>query len=757
MAAPQDYRLGPFVGGLNTFSDPTAIGDDEIAELINFEMDIDGSLVNRPPITQVGTAEIPGGAGNGISVLGYYEADGGAKYLIATNRTSATYYFTGNAWVLITDKFAATAIAQYRSKLWLVAPTGSTNPGGSWSPSGGFVADSNMPKGGCAVAYKDRIFIGSGENATSNGARMYLSDLNAVWPSTPNAFNVGSGDGQTIVDMALYSDSIVIFKQSSTYRYAYSSDPALGQVVPISYNIGALSRGCYAAYQNQLYVLFDNKVYEFSSFNYNELNLKVPLKALNPSASLTENASISVWSDRVIVQYYDQTYAYSLKTNSWSVWEANAVTFMGRFWPIPGQQTSRPIAYTYSTSRTGFLGLYQIIDEVGSAKETMQCKFVSKNYDYLDSAKFKRLITWGVDAISKVKIKGTVTPVTYGGQVTWDQLKQGSNAPTPWSAPPSFPGDGGTAYVVDEANNLIFNPSFELPGAENAAVAGWLATTGSAASAPVCTALFPAMAGRVGTYIARAVSNGSNARLTVRPVDDIPVTPGKWYLFRCWAACDTSATRTFVLSAGHRGTAGTILRYTGSTLPSTNFGFYPGGYASTIFTAQADTVSVSVSAYMNESTGNLASGARLWLDQMLLLEFNSQAEAQAAQAMYDAYGYFDLTTSTAASPVVQLPSGKLRRYRPYTEPNGYTWGYLKSKGATWDRLVSTLIGVTDEVETAGSGTGRKYIKFNKSVRFRQIGFTLEAETDGDTTTAPLRIFSLMTYIATKQRVSKKIS
>ena len=47
----QELRLGPFVGGLNLFSDQSAVADTEMVTCINYEVGIDGSLLSRPPIS----------------------------------------------------------------------------------------------------------------------------------------------------------------------------------------------------------------------------------------------------------------------------------------------------------------------------------------------------------------------------------------------------------------------------------------------------------------------------------------------------------------------------------------------------------------------------------------------------------------------------------------------------------------------------------------------------------------------------------
>lgn len=938
MAAVEEIRLGPFVGGLNTFSDPTAIADTEIAELLNFELDIDGSLVNRPPIAQIG-ATLPGSNTYGIDVLGFFEADGGGKYLVASNRNNATYYFDGASWVLITNTLAATAMVQYRNKAWLVAPIGSATNGGSWSPTSTFAADANMPKGGCAAVYKDRIFIGPGFNAPTNGARLYLSDLNAVWPSTPNFFNVGAGDGQNIVDLAIYSDSIVIFKQGSTYRYAYSNSPANGSTIPISYNIGALTKGCYAAYQNQLFVLFDNKVYEFSSFNYNELNMKVPLKALNPSAVLAESASISAWSDRVIVEYFDQTYVYSLRTRSWTVWDSTVAPFLGRFWPIPGRQTSEPTAYTYSTAKTGYLGLFIIKDAITSTQEEMLCRVVTKNYDYLNSARFKRLIGWGVDTISKIKIDAYAVPVTYATDITWDRLRNGpgGDGGYAWAgkrinyvANPNRPitsyqnGTGETSVqMTSDApvevavwRNKCPNPSFEVDvsgvvtsaatvtrvtspaGAMSQGVAAMAVTTTGAASNSFIGETIPISAGDIGKYVAFAVDfrkssaalrvcrlglqfrlagvqvgvvqynapvafGATHQRMNVSTlippgVDDvrvlaygydtdamtIPVAAGLIWHTDGWA-CDiqqlqadavnsvmtymdgatatvdlpgsvrhltkwdgavnlSASTKYATITPGAVGPTGKPFVRRVITNPKsggTSGGFYRspanivpgkiGDYLSySMYYRMSDLLNIRFSSqYRNGLTPeaingpsvlstpdqwvrltslqppatSIFDGFQMWAAHMLndipsLGSYLDYADG-LTELNKPIQPYFDSTTlDIVGDPSWLDPMSGLANSTQYDyKPQGYTWGYLKVQGATWDRLIDPAVIVTDQVDTGGSGSGRKYVKFKQSMRFRQIGYRLEATTKGDTLTAPLRIFNLMTYVADKQKVSKKIS
>lgn len=74
---------------------------------------------------------------------------------------------------------------------------------------------------------------------------------------------------------------------------------------------------------------------------------------------------------------------------------------------------------------------------------------------------------------------------------------------------------------------------------------------------------------------------------------------------------------------------------------------------------------------------------------------------------------------------------------------------------TWGQPSSELPIV--ETQRTGGAAIRKFVKFYKSLRFRQVNFQVSFDTDGSISTAPVRLFSLMTYVRAKQRVSKPIS
>lgn len=419
--AGEAIRLGPFVEGLNTFSDPTSIGDTQLTELINFDLDIDGSLVSRPPFHNLETP-IPAAVGTGdMALRGYYVSPQGTAYLIGVNG-ERTYYYTGTTWETLTSTFAASAIAQYNDELFLVSPVGESDPGGKWTPSGGFTAISDMPRGACIAVYKERIWIGAGKNAASNGNRILFCGVGdpETWP-TNNFISINNGDGQNVLDITTYFESIIVFKSDSTYRFTFDLDPALGIVSNVSDTVGITDSGCFTSFENRLFVSHRRNFYELNNYNYQILNLSVPLEADSPSSALQNPVSVSNFADRIFVGFYDRMHVYSLRTRSWSVWASSVLENIGPIFPIPGQQDVEPTAYTYSTL-SGSRDLYEIKDAWTTNTEEMVCSFKTKNYDYQNPHAFKRIWWWNADVITTSNVRAELHPIRFSTRPTWEEV-----------------------------------------------------------------------------------------------------------------------------------------------------------------------------------------------------------------------------------------------------------------------------------------------------------------------------------------------
>jgi hypothetical protein len=72
-------------------------------------------------------------------------------------------------------------------------------------------------------------------------------------------------------------------------------------------------------------------------------------------------------------------------------------------------------------------------------------------------------------------------------------------------------------------------------------------------------------------------------------------------------------------------------------------------------------------------------------------------------------------------------------------------------------LLDIDIAVSDSANVANPIGVRMFIKYLKSLRFRQIQFQLSSTIDGTTNTGPLAIYSMTAFVANKELVDKKIN
>jgi hypothetical protein len=428
----ESIQIGPFTGGLNTFSDETSIADTELVVCENFELDLDGSLVSRPPFVYRGI-NLPLGATGNANILGYYYGPGNVPYLLASDGLSKTYYFDGTAWVLITNTIAATAMAQFDNKAWLVAPFGSTNPGGSWSPTLGFVAEAQMPRGDTIVAHKQRLWVAGGRDALSNATTLYFSNplgSPTFWPtfiSTTNLAIIGGGDGQALVRLVVYYNALVIFRTNSIYSFQFLSDPGAGTVSLLVPNIGLTDKKSLVAWENYIYFMYDEKAYEFINNRAQQINLKVPFESGSRTGIDESQArAVSIFGNRIIFSYFNNLYVYGLRTRTWSVWKSTVRGPIGEiFVAVTDEEYEEAI--TFSSAIVPFSGsrstnTLHVTDLVTTDSEAFICTIQTKNYNYQASGVYKRLFWWGVDAIFRGQVTAKASPITFSQAITWTML-----------------------------------------------------------------------------------------------------------------------------------------------------------------------------------------------------------------------------------------------------------------------------------------------------------------------------------------------
>jgi hypothetical protein len=432
MARGEAIRFGPFVGGLNTGSDPTAVADAEMVECVNFELDIDGSLVQRLPIVEVAN---PGQ--DHLLIIGSALISN-TGYIVASN-SSGTYVFDGVGWTTIKAGLTSKVALQYRNLIYIVATPGSAQQGGYWSPGGGFTTDAAMPRGEAALFTKTRMFVVPGRSAISNTSRVQFTDPVVADLPTWNPVNiidVSPGDGQNLIDIVLYNDNLMLFKQDSTYVLAYDLQPTDAILRCVNTNIGASAAYCVQVYENSVFCYHEGKVYEIINYDFSQINIKVPFVfdgAVPAGSTRVDEVFLNLLGDRLLLRYYNRIYAFGLKTRTWTRWESENEDLQN-FGPLvafPSNPTqSVNTKYYAGSSLSNKDTLVYIPDGRDSITRESTISddvdiisnFVTKNFDMADSHHFKKLMWWGADVLTNQDIVGLATPIVTNFKVYWNDL-----------------------------------------------------------------------------------------------------------------------------------------------------------------------------------------------------------------------------------------------------------------------------------------------------------------------------------------------
>ena len=424
MARAEPLRLGPFQGGLNTASDPTAVADSELVDCVNFELDIDGSLVSRPPIVETTSdAFVDRVVMIGSAILA------GVTYVFASN-SNGVWAFDGTTWTLVRANLESRVALQYNNNVYLVATPGSSSDGGRWDGTT-FTVDASMPRGGAAVFHKSRMFVVSGPEATVNDSRVTFTDpissATLSWPGA-NIIDISPGDGEKLVDIIVYNDNLLLFKQDSTYVLAYDMQPADAINREISTKIGATTYRCVEQYENSVFLYHEGNVYEVVNYDFQRVNLKVPFTFDGYSPSTRqEDVFICTLGDRLLVRYYNRVYVYGLKTRTWSRWVSDNEDLhnFGPLLPFPSNPTQSVNTKYYAGSAVSSTKVFYIqdgYDATTAESVPIVCTLRTKNFDLADSHHFKKMMWWGADILTNQDIQGLASPITTAFRPTWGDL-----------------------------------------------------------------------------------------------------------------------------------------------------------------------------------------------------------------------------------------------------------------------------------------------------------------------------------------------
>lgn len=421
----QEVKLGPFNGGLHNGSGTGEyINTNELFQLDNLTVDVDGSLMNRPAIKSL---SVVGFGKDGIYIIGTYTTDAHTVYLVVGYTDGSSVKNVGLVDTASLTKAYSKAVSslcsvQYKSNVYIVPEPATTAVGGYFKDDGTWTAVSAMPKGQSAAVYNERVWIAAGPNSVTNTSRIYYSDIAdpTSWPGS-NYFDIEPGDGQNITCILVLGDDLIIFKEHSTYRLGYSSSVDKAQISKINSQIGAIGPTAVALYSdNSIYVLHDTTVYEMFNFAFNPISTKL---RMSDSGSLSirsgDTKALSLYKNMLFVRVYDDLYVYYILTKTWSRWKSSKVfSYVSQV-----EESSGAVAYASgSLTASNPAGLYKFTEDrlsgIGS-DETFDCQITTKTYDFDTSWAFKVMFWWGMTIATMQPTKVNVNIPSIKPNSTW--------------------------------------------------------------------------------------------------------------------------------------------------------------------------------------------------------------------------------------------------------------------------------------------------------------------------------------------------
>lgn len=479
-SAVSELKIGPYSGGINNYSDMSAIADNEMTDCVNFDIDLDGSLKSRPPwellfgtSTTITTGTLPPDSHQTVLGAFVYES---VQFIIFVSSHTGAYasyiYFLGGANDGTIRKIADgiySAAIRYGDSIYLPpgGPEGGTSSlgvGQKYDLATGLVtAINNMPRGYAACVHKDRLWI-SGRRGITDPSRLWFSDIAnfTSWPSS-NFFDINPGDGDAVNDLIVYQDNLVIMKDNKTYVLSYDQGPAQAVLQQVNSTIGVMGRNCAVAYENSIFMLQYNAVYEMTNYTFTRISVKVPFEydatlpyenqqALNVQEWWKYPQSLSLVGDRLYARFYNRLYVYHLRLRAWTRYESNDenIQYLGHVIQLDNTNTAlnqgfesyvacSSLGKVTDAAGVGSSGAWKAYckifimqDRYESANREngnitpayvdIKCTMATKAYDVGLSHRFKRLLHWGVDCITGRNITGTLFPFTIAYKVTWTQL-----------------------------------------------------------------------------------------------------------------------------------------------------------------------------------------------------------------------------------------------------------------------------------------------------------------------------------------------
>lgn len=316
-------KIGPF-HGINTRENESVIKDNELVTATNVDLGRAGELTKRTGFVQLHNGSTLGAVP--CRILGHFLTDTYSQIIVAT--ATGVYYSTdGTTFTLLSAITDAQHAVQYNSIFYIIRSTTTIT---QWT---GVVATqiTGSPFGTFAIMYKDRMYVINSAAAGALNSRFYFSkagDVTATgWIST-NFIDVGPGDGDFLVCMAIIRDLLVIFKGKSTWALYVQGTIADWALRSLNLNIGCISKNAVRLIEGFLYISSSVAVYRTDGTSFEDISAPIQPVLKDRIVNLTTYNvdSFAYWQDKLICLLAPDTttrvyYVFHLKVGGWTKWE----------------------------------------------------------------------------------------------------------------------------------------------------------------------------------------------------------------------------------------------------------------------------------------------------------------------------------------------------------------------------------------------------------------------------------------------------
>ena len=324
-------QIGKFKG-LNLTESPVSINDNELSDVVNYDLSGGGGLVKRTGFVTVHDDAVHGGADLAapVRLLGFFNTP---VYQHFVGVAGGNFYTSTDA---ITWTLAGAIVGQvhygvqYTDK-FLMVRRGSGGAGGivEWNGTT-LTAMASSPEGTFCKVFKDRLFVLDSLSSTV-ASRLYYSkpfDYSATgWPAT-NFNDVGAGDGDRLIACWNVQDILTVFKTASSWNLYVQGDPTLWILRSFNSEVGCISKFSLVVSENTLFFCGIKGVYLTDGNTIREISGDISTMFDNVvvSESTIDRSSAFLWEGKYVLSL--ETYPVTPIWNAWSTvtWNSLATT-----------------------------------------------------------------------------------------------------------------------------------------------------------------------------------------------------------------------------------------------------------------------------------------------------------------------------------------------------------------------------------------------------------------------------------------------